>query len=194
MKRPVFTFNNRACEIPGTRKTAIASDAQKTIRLFILNSFLFCRWRLRRGFGGLFRGALDVAGHGPFGKFFRVVFVGVAHNRVHHVQRDDGVVNSVGNAGGRAAACLLAGGFAFDRGFKGVGVRLERVEKIGGKVQLNELRLERRGVFDEGAGGVEQFLAAVAARHSEFAVHAGRAHEGEAVRGAVDGGEVVVNE
>ena len=59
---------------------------------------------------------------------------------------------------------------------------------------MDELRGERRGVGGKGAGGTEQGLVAVLVGDFEFAFQARRAHEGEAVRGMVDGGKVMVDQ
>lgn len=158
-----------------------------------MNPILF-RCRRRRGLGCLRLIAFNVARDRPFRQFLRVVFVGVAHNRVQHVQRNHRFMRHVAQAGGGAGFGFLAADLAAAGGFKGISVRFERVEKIGGQTQWRHLRFERRGFRDEGARGVDQLLIAPAVRHGKFSVQTRRAEQRKAVRGAVDAGHVIVNQ
>ena len=162
-------------------------------------------WFVLRGFGG-FRGGFlgegggarhgrvffDVAGDNPFGEFGRVVFVGVGHDGVQHMEGDAGIVNGLAEAGGGSGFFAFASAFALDGGFKGGDVRSEVGDEGGREFEFDQLGGERRGVGDEGAGGVEQFLVAAVARHVQFAVEAGGAEQDEGMCGFADGEEVVM--
>ena len=114
----------------------------------------------------------DMAGNRPFGQHGRIVFVGVAHNRVQGAKSFAGGI-CVCQSGGRTGLTFQAAGLVVRRAVKirnGLG---ERVEKIGGQVHGKKLRFHRRGVFQELAGGGQQRAISAAARHPKFCVQAG---------------------
>ena len=160
-----------------------------------------CSSRLGGGFGGFLgegrrgrygRVFFDVAGDDPFGQFCGFVFVGVRDDGVQHVEGDVGVVDGLANAGGGPGLFTFAGTVGLDGGFKIGNVRVEVGDECRLEFEFDDLGGERHGVGGEGAGGVEQFLVAVVARHVEFAIEAGGAEQHEAVRGLADVEEVVV--
>jgi hypothetical protein len=108
------------------------------------------------------------------------------------MQRDAGVADGLGNAGGGLAFFAGAGTFGFEGGFKIADVLIDVGERGGREFEANELGLDRRGVGGKGAGGVEQFLVAIMARYVKQAVESGGAEQDEGMGGGVVVQEVAV--
>lgn len=159
-------------------------------------SFRRCCWCRRGGFLYALHGRVffHVAGDDPFGEALRVVFVGIVHDGVQHVQGDGRLVRGVLDAAGRSALCRQARALGADGGFIPGDVRVELRDEGGRQADADKLRGESGGIRGEGVCGVEHVLCAVIAGHEKFPIESGGAEENEGIRAVGDGLEIIVEQ
>ena len=137
------------------------------------------------------RGALDVAGGGPFGQRHGVVAVFVVDNGVQSLHGLECGLQVRADAGGSLGFCALAAALGVRRAGKGGDGGVELRQKIVGHFAGDKIGLERRGIGGKGAGEGQDVAVGEIVGQAEFVIQSRRGL-GEGDGGFVDGHEVVM--